>query len=75
MHGIVTEQEALQWCRALDNVLTVSDAAKMESVTDGQWRKTLMRIVERILGTNGKSLWSVNLFSADLSASFPVRTQ
>jgi len=56
VHGAVTEQEALQWCRVLDNVLTVSDAAKMESVTEGQWRKTVMRIIERILGTSGKLL-------------------
>ena len=53
VHGTVTEQEALQWCRVLDNVLTVSDAAKMELVTEGQWRKSVMRVVERILGANG----------------------
>jgi len=67
------EQEALRWCRVLDNVLVVSDTAKMESVTEGQWRKTIMRIVERILGTNGKSLWPTSLFPAYLCASFPIR--
>jgi len=67
------EQEALQWCRVLDNVLTVSDATKMESVTEGQWRKNVMRIVERILGTNSKSLRPTNLFPADLDASFSIR--
>jgi hypothetical protein len=71
----VTEQEALQWCHVLDNVLTVSDATKMESVTEGQWRKTVMRIVERILGTNGKPLGSTSLFLTDLCTSFTVRDQ
>lgn len=69
----MTEQEALQWCRALDNVLTVSDATKLESVTEGQWRKTVMRIVERILGTNGKPLRFTSLLPTDLGASFSVR--
>lgn len=54
LHGAVTEQEALQWCRVLDNVLAVSDAAKMESVTEGQWRKTVMRIIEYVLRSNGE---------------------
>lgn len=71
----MTEQEALQWCCVLHNVLTVSDATKMEAVTDGQWRKTLMRIIGRILGTNGKSLRTMSLFLADLDASFPTYTQ
>lgn len=67
------EQEALQWCRVLDNVLTVSDATKMDSVTEGQWRKNVMRIVERILGTSGKSLRPMDLFPTDPGASFSVR--
>lgn len=75
VHGTVTEQEALQLCRVLDNVLTVSDAAKMESVTEGQWRKTVMRIVGRVLGTNGRSPRFASLFSTDLGASFPVRAR
>ena len=72
VHGTVTEEEALQWCRVLDNVLTVSDASKMESVTEGQWRKTVMRIVGRILGTNGRSPKPVRLFPADIGARFSV---
>lgn len=75
VHGTVTEHEALQLCRVLDNVLTVSDATKMESVTEGQWRKTAMRIAERILEMNGKPLWFMSLFSADLDTSFSVRAQ
>jgi len=75
VHGTVTEQEALQWLHVLDNVLTVSDAAKMESVTEGQWRKTVMRVLERVLGTNGKPLLSMNLFLTDLGTSFSVGTQ
>ena len=75
VHGTVTEQEALQLCRVLDNVLTVSDAAKMESVTEGQWRKTVMRIVGRVLGTNGKSPRFASPPSTDLGARFPVRAR
>jgi len=69
------EQEALRWCRVLDNVLVVSDAAKMESVTEGQWRKTVMRIVERILGMNGKPLGPTSLSPAYLCTSFSVRNR
>lgn len=65
VNGTVTGQEAVQWCRVLDNVLTVSDAIKMESVTEGQWRKSIMRIVERVLETNGKFIWLTNVFPAD----------
>ena len=54
VHGTVTGQEASQWCRVLDNVLTVSDTTKVESVTEGQWRKAIMRIIERVLGTKGE---------------------
>lgn len=50
----MTEQEASQWCCVLDNVLAVSDAVKVESVTEGQWRKAIMRIIERVLGMNGE---------------------
>lgn len=75
VHGIVTEQEALQWCRVLDNVLTVSDATKMESVTEGQWRKAVMRVVERVLETNRKPPWPKSLCTTDVDASFSVRTQ
>ena len=65
VHGTVTEQEALQWCRVLDNVLTVSDVNKMESVTEGQWRKTAIRILERILGITGKLLEFIIIFTTD----------
>lgn len=75
VHGTVTEQEALQWCHVLDNVLTVSDATKMESVTEGQWRKTVMRVLERVLGMNSEPLLSTSLFFADLGTSFSVGTQ
>lgn len=54
VRGAVTGQEAMQWCRVLGNVLTVSDGIKMESVTEGQWRKSIMRIVARVLETNGE---------------------
>lgn len=71
VHGTVPEGEALQWCRVLDNVLTVSDATKMESVTEGQWRKAVMRIVERILETNGMSLWRSSFFFKLTSIQVP----
>ena len=71
VHGDVTEQEALQWCRVLDNVLTVSDVSKMESVTEGQWRKTAMRIVERILGITGRLLESISIFTTDPAQDSP----
>ena len=56
VYGTVTEQEAMQWCRVLDNVLTVSDAIKMESVTEGQWRKGIIRIIEKVLETEGEPI-------------------
>lgn len=69
VHGAVTEQEASQWCRVLNNVLTVSDAAKVESVTEGQWRKAIMRIIERFLGMNGELM----SFMSELSiGDFPL---
>lgn len=70
VHGTVTEQEATQWCRVLDNIMTVSDATKLESVTEGQWRKSIMRITERVLETNGELIWPLGVFPADLGASF-----
>jgi nucleolar pre-ribosomal-associated protein 1 len=74
LHGAVMEQEASQWCRLLENVLTVSDATKVESVTEGEWRKSIMRIVERVLEGNGKltPVWSTSLCPADLRASFSL---
>lgn len=75
LHGNVTEQEALQWCHVLGNILTVADTTKMELVTEGQWRRTVMRVVERVLGTNGEPLLSKSLFLADLGASFSVGAQ
>lgn len=71
VHGVVTEQEALQWCRVLENILTISDVNKMESVTEGQWRKSAMRVVERILGMTGKLVGLRSIFTTDPAQDSP----
>jgi nucleolar pre-ribosomal-associated protein 1 len=51
--GVKTE-EGIAWVRLLENILTVVDPVKIESVTDGEWLKTITRCTIYLLGTSGE---------------------
>jgi nucleolar pre-ribosomal-associated protein 1 len=46
--------EGIAWIRILENILTVVDSVKIDSVTDGEWLKTITRCTIYLLGTSGE---------------------
>ncbi|OCH95273.1 hypothetical protein OBBRIDRAFT_767994 [Obba rivulosa] len=45
--------EGIAWIKVLENILTVVDATKVETATNGEWRHTLSRCVSALLDAQG----------------------
>lgn len=47
--------EAVAWFKILENIISVVDPAKQESLTDGEWRSQIARCLLLLLQNSGEA--------------------
>lgn len=52
LNGISLEERGVKWLKVLENILVIVNSGKLEAVTGGNWRRTILRCLCHLLEEN-----------------------